>query len=54
MKYEMGYACGHTTTVDCTMDDRDHMRDLIGRTFCPDCWGRMCVSGSLPLVGSVD
>lgn len=42
MKYEMEYACGHTTTVDCTMDDRDHMRDLIGRTFCPDCWGRMC------------
>ena len=45
MKYEMEYACGHTTTVDCTMDDRDHMRDLIGRTFCPDCWGRMCASG---------
>lgn len=45
MKCEMEYACGHTTTVDCTMDDRDHMRDLIGRTFCPDCWGRMCASG---------
>ena len=45
MKYKLEYACGHTTTVDCTIDERDHMRELIGRTYCPDCWAKQTATG---------
>ena len=46
MKFELKYACGHTTTVDCTIDEHDHMRELIGRTYCPECWERQTATGN--------
>lgn len=46
MKYKMEYACGHETTVDCTIEERDHMRDLISRTYCPECWAKQTATGN--------